>query len=128
MARKFSHSKHTGSKILLIDDNLEYLESTRLLIDREGYNVTAAESGARALTAARETHFDLILVDYMMPGMTGEDFVEALRTFDPLVQVILQTGYASEQPPREMLRRLDIQGYFDKSEGPDKLLLWVDVG
>jgi diguanylate cyclase (GGDEF)-like protein len=44
------------------------------------------------------------------------------------VQVVLQTGYASEQPPRAMLRRLDIQGYYDKSEGPERLLLWTDVG
>ena len=63
-----------------------------------------------------------------MPGMTGEEVVTQLRQFDPYVQVILQTGYASEQPPREMLRRLDIQGYYDKSEGPEKLLLWTDVG
>jgi len=63
-----------------------------------------------------------------MPGMTGEQVVTALRQFNPHVQIILQTGYASECPPREMLHRLDIQGYFDKSEGPDKLLLWVDVG
>jgi diguanylate cyclase (GGDEF)-like protein len=60
--------------------------------------------------------------------MTGEDFVKKLRTFRPTTQVVLQTGYASEHPPRELLRRLDIQGFHDKSDGPDKLSLWVDVG
>jgi diguanylate cyclase (GGDEF)-like protein len=80
------------------------------------------------LEILRTRRVDLVLVDYFMPGMTGEDFVRELRTFDPLAQVILQTGYASEQPPREMLRKLDIQGYYDKSEGPDKLGLWIDVG
>jgi signal transduction histidine kinase len=43
------------------------------------------------------------------------------------VQIILQTGYSGEKPPREMLKLLDIQGYHDKSEGPDRLLFWVDV-
>ena len=63
-----------------------------------------------------------------MPGITGDEVVAQLRQFNTHVQVILQTGYASEQLPREMLRRLDIQGYHDKSEGPEKLLLWADVG
>jgi len=54
--------------------------------------------------------------------------VKELRTFNDHVQVVLQTGYATENPPRELLTRLDIQGYHDKSEGPDKLLIWVDVG
>src|SRR5439155_1091057 len=40
---------------------------------------------------------------------------------------VLQTGYAGEKPPREMLSRLAIQGYHDKTDGPDGLLLWVDV-
>ena len=67
------------------------------------------------------------LVDYLMPRMTGEELVGHIRALDPTVQVILQTGYAGEKPPREMMRRLDIQGYHDKAEGPEKLLLWVDV-
>ena len=44
------------------------------------------------------------------------------------MQVILQTGYASEQTPRELLHRLNIQGYYDKTEGPEQLLLWTTVG
>jgi diguanylate cyclase (GGDEF)-like protein len=63
-----------------------------------------------------------------MPGMTGEQVVAEIRKFDPFVQVILQTGYASEQPPRELLHRLNIQGYYDKTEGPEQLLLWTTVG
>jgi CheY-like chemotaxis protein len=73
--------------------------------------VLTAPSAADALELLRRRSVDLVLVDYFMPGMTGEDFVRGLRTFNPLIQVILQTGYASEQPPRELLRRLDIQGY-----------------
>src|SRR5690606_16713260 len=63
-----------------------------------------------------------------MPGMTGEELVQKIRDANRVVQIILQTGYADDQPPRELIKRLDIQGYFNKSEGPEKLLLWVDVG
>ncbi|HTJ82451.1 MAG TPA: diguanylate cyclase [Polyangiaceae bacterium] len=118
----------TGRTIMVIDDSEEYLRSTVRILEREGHEVVAASSGREALDLVRTRPVDLVLVDYFMPGMTGEEFVRELRIFDPHVQVILQTGYASERPSREMLKRLDIQGYHDKSEGPEKQLLWVDVG
>ncbi len=114
--------------ILLVDDDVDYLEPTQRLLQREGHRVFTADNGPTALQILKDRKVDLLLLDYFMPGMTGEEVVVELRKFNTVVQVILQTGYASEQPPRELLRRLDIQGYFDKSEGPDKLLLWVEVG
>lgn len=128
MARKFREAGESGHTILLVDDNLEYLEATRLVLEREGHSVITAESGAEALCAVRSSPPDLMLLDYYMPGMTGEEVLLELRKFNTTLQVILQTGYASENPPRELLKRLDIQGYFDKGEGPEKLLLWTDVG
>ena len=118
----------SGRIILLVDDDLEYLAATQRLLEREGHQVLAASSGQQALRLLRDTQVDLLLLDYFMPGFNGEAVVTELRQFNQLVQVILQTGYASEQPPRELMRRFDIQGYFDKSDGPEKLLLWTDVG
>jgi len=128
MARKQLKQAKTGRTVLVVDDNLEYLASAEMLLAREGHTVIAVSNPVEALELLRRQHVDLVLVDFFMPEMTGEDLVRELRTFNPVVQVILQTGYASEQPPRELLKRLDIQGYYDKGDGPDKLLLWADVG
>ncbi len=128
MTRKNKISETSGYTILLVDDSSEYRDATRFLLEHEGHIVLTAENGPDALTIVKNQKVDLLLLDYYMPGMTGEEVVVALRKFNPTVQIILQTGYASEQPPRELLRRLDIQGYYDKSEGPEKLLLWADVG
>ena len=128
MARKFKSSTTSGKRILLIDDNREYIEATKKLLSNEGHDVAVAANGKEALELLQEEYYDLVLVDYYMPGMTGEEMVTRLREFNPIIQVILQTGYVDEQPPRELIRRLDIQGYYNKSEGPEKLLLWVDVG
>jgi two-component system, cell cycle response regulator len=129
MARLSDLQKKSGKRILLIDDQEEYLFSTRALIEREGHEVVCASSGEKGLAIANSEHVDLILLDYYMPGgMTGEQFVAELRKFNSYTQIILQTGYSGELPPREILKRLDIQGYHDKTEGPDKLMLWVDVG
>ena len=81
-----------------------------------------ATNGPKRSASSRSSRSTLLL-DYFMPGMTGEQVVAELRKFDPFVQVILQTGYASEQPPRELLHRLNIQGYYDKTEGPEQLSL-----
>lgn len=128
MSRKHKTGTSTGFVILLADDDEEYREATRRLLESEGHTVVSVGSGQEALDTLRQRSIDLLLLDYYMPGMTGEEVVTELRRFDRVVQVILQTGYVNEQPPREMLRRLDIQGYYDKGEGPDRLLLWTDAG
>jgi diguanylate cyclase (GGDEF)-like protein len=126
--RKARKGNDSGYVILLVDDSADYLEATRILLGHEGHEVLCATNGRDALTILGERRVDLILLDFYMPGLTGEEVVARLRSFNPYVQVILQTGYASEQPPRELLHRLDIQGYHDKNDGPDKLLMWTDVG
>jgi diguanylate cyclase (GGDEF)-like protein len=128
MAR-LGEKRKTGKTILLVDDQEDYLASTKALIEREGHEVVCASSGEQALSIVASGRVDLILLDYYMPGgMTGEECVTELRKTNALAQVILQTGYSGEIPPRELLKRLDIQGYHDKSEGPEKLMLWIDLG
>src|SRR3954463_12109946 len=128
MTRLARVEQASGYTVLLVDDNADYLQATRLLLEREGHTVLTATNGPEALAILPQQKVDLLLLDYFMPGMTGEQVVSEVRKFDPFVQVILQTGYASEQPPRELLRRLNIQGYYDKTEGPEQLLMWTSVG
>jgi diguanylate cyclase (GGDEF)-like protein len=129
MTRRHSRSiPFSGFTVLLVDDSQQYLDSTSSLLERRGHRVLTASSGRAAIDCLRREHVDLVLLDFFMPGMTGEEVVKELRTFNPYAQVVLQTGFAGEEPAIELLDRLDIQGYFDKSEGPDKLLLWTQVG
>jgi diguanylate cyclase (GGDEF)-like protein len=128
VGRKYRQTEESGYTILLVDDDQDYAQAMSSLLTGEGHRVLWSDNGPGALELVREQHVDLMLLDYFMPKTTGEQVVTELRRFSPNLQVILQTGYANEHPPRELLRRLDIQGYFDKSEGPEKLLLWVDAG
>ena len=127
MARKRTAAGPSGYTILVVDDQEETLISNRLLLEKEGHRVLTAASGEEALSLFRHHQVDLVIADYFMPRMSGEDLVREIRKIDEDVQILLQTGYSGEKPPREMLRLLDIQGYHDKTEGPDRLLLWVDV-
>jgi signal transduction histidine kinase len=117
----------TGYTILVVDDQEEMLISTRLLLEREGHTVLTAAGGTEALALFRRQDFHLIIVDYFMPGMNGEQLVTEIRKRNTDVQIILHTGYAGERPPRAMLKALDIQGYHSKTDGPEQFLLWVDV-
>ena len=129
MARINTKKAQNGKKILLVDDQEDYRIATQTLLEREGYEATSVSNGTEAIKMVKQQHFDLVLLDYFMPGgMTGEEVVKEVRKFNKYIQVILQTGYSGEHPPRDMMRDLDIQGYHDKSDGPEKLLLWVEVG
>jgi len=127
MARKTQRPAQP-SRILVVDDQEEILRSVRSLLERHGYEVLAAASSAQALELFKAHEVHLLLVDYFMPNMSGEALIREIRRFDPYVQIILQTGYAGEKPASQMMDELDIQGYHDKADGPEKLLLWVEVG
>src|SRR3990172_6594321 len=87
----------------------------------------SARSGATILVVDDQQEA-LASVQLILEREGHRVLIAEIRKVDPEVQIVLQTGYSGEKPPREMLHALDIQGYHDKTEGPEKLLLWVDVG
>lgn len=111
--------------ILLVDDDLDYIQVTAFFLKSKGYNVDVATSGADAITKVSKGDVHIVLLDYYMPELTGEDVVNKIREFNDRIIIILQTGFAGQQPPEETLKRLNIQNYHDKSDGVEKLLLQV---
>jgi diguanylate cyclase (GGDEF)-like protein len=116
----------TGRRIAVVDDDADLQASTTALLVRDGHEVRGAESPAKAIELIREWHPDLVLLDYYLEGGTGADVVRVLREDDHVTQVLLVTGYAAEQPGRKLMRELDIQGYHNKADGADRLLILVD--
>lgn len=112
-------------KILLVDDDVDYLQVTAFFLKSKGYKIDVATSGIEAIDKVKEGNIQIVLLDYYMPGLTGEDVINKIREFNSKIIIILQTGFSGQQPPEETLQRLDIQNYHDKSDGADKLLLQV---
>ncbi len=127
MARLRPAARRHTHRILLIDDDVSLLESTRAVLTRDGHDVICASDPREGVELVRRTRPHLILLDYMMPGMSGADVVRAIREFDTLVQVLLVTGYAEDQPGRKLLHELDIQDFHDKGDGPDRLMVQADA-
>jgi len=81
-------------RILLVDDNEDFLDSTRDVLEVEGYEVVTASSGEEALARTAAESFDLILMDIKMPGMNGvESFIE-MKKHNPNIEVIMATAYS----------------------------------
>lgn len=114
---------YSDIKILLVDDDESYLTITKGFLVRKGICVESECNPEKALEILKETHFDIVLVDFFMPQMTGAEFIGRLRSFNKEIVIVLQTGYADEKPPIQMLSELNIQGYHDKSNGVEDLLL-----
>lgn len=115
--------KHVN--ILLVDDDVDYIEVTAFFLKSKGYNVDIATSGEEGIEKVKQGNVHIVLLDYYMPGLTGEDVINKVREFNKEIIIIMQTGFSGQQPPAETLQRLNIQNYHDKSDGADKLLLQV---
>ena len=83
-------SKH---KILVVDDELTVCKSIRQVLVREDYDVDMALSGEEALRKEGERHYDVMIVDLMMPGLSGMDLLKSLKGQDPTAKIIMVTGY-----------------------------------
>ncbi len=82
--------------ILVVDDDPEARTSYSETLGDSGYRVIARPDGPSALSAAREvSRIDLVITDYLMPGMSGLDLIRNLRNVLPAVQMILLTAYAN---------------------------------
>jgi signal transduction histidine kinase len=113
--------------ILVVDDDPDALALAQSQLARHGHGVLVAASAEEALTVFLANEVHLLIVDYVMPGMDGGQLVRAIRGFDPFIQIVVQTAYATERPSQQVLDELDIQGYHDKSDGPQRLMAWVTV-
>ncbi len=79
-------------QILMVEDELEIAQAVQTELDYEGYEVTLAHDGLTGLTTARQSEFDLILLDWMLPGMTGVEICRRLRQTANSVPIIFLTA------------------------------------
>ena len=83
------------ANILVIDDEMGVREGCRRALTPRNMRVSTAESGAEGLRKLREESFDLVLLDAMMPGLSGLEFLDYAREHDPELVCVMITGYAT---------------------------------
>jgi len=85
----------SADRVLLVDDEEDFVESLAKRLDRRGLKVETSSSGEQAIERVRERSFDVIVLDLAMPGLDGIATLERLKQLDPDLQVILLTGHAT---------------------------------
>jgi DNA-binding response OmpR family regulator len=100
--------------VLVIDDEPGIRDMLAYELSMEGFDVETAESGMAAVEAVKRRKFDLAVTDLKMPGMDGVATVEALRSLDPDIEVIVATGYASVETAVACMKR----GAYDYIQKP----------
>jgi DNA-binding NtrC family response regulator len=105
----------TGARgrLLVIDDEEDVREMLEFILSSEGFEVATVDGGLAAVELARARPFDLAITDLRMPGMNGIETLVALKERDPSLEVLVVTGYASEQTAAECIR-LGAYGYLRK--------------
>jgi len=79
-------------RLLCIDDDASLLQCEKAFLESFGYSVVTASSGRKGLQLARVQSFDLVIVDYRMPKMNGQEFATAMRRLSPGVPIIMLSG------------------------------------
>jgi len=80
-------------KVLLVDDNRDGLLVRRLLLEEAGFQVQVAGCGDEALNLFSSTRFDVVVTDYRMPRMNGDELIVRLRTLDADARIIMLSGF-----------------------------------
>src|SRR5438105_12088365 len=81
--------------VLLVDDEQANLDSLERIFAREGYRVLLASSGQAAVETLRAEPVDVVVTDLMMPGMSGQELLRAVRAVAPEAEVVLMTAYGT---------------------------------
>ncbi len=80
------------ARILLADDNRQFVEMLRVTLEDEGFEVVTAYSGLAAAAIVEREDVDLLVLDVLMPGMSGDAVAELLQGLKPHLPVLLMTG------------------------------------
>jgi len=121
-------AESNGYKIIVVDDEQGIVDSLSIFLKRSGYDFTGLTNPLEAIERVRNEHFDMMILDFMMDPIHGDEVVEEIRKFNKDLYILLLTGHKDLAPPLETIKRLEIQGYCEKSDKFDQLLLLIESG
>ena len=111
--------------ILIVEDGQSQREMLRDFLISEGHAVTEAENGEAAVSAVSNRHFDLLLLDYKMPGMSGLEVLEEVKKINHEIDVVIITAYGTIETAVEAIKAGAVD-YITKPIELDELLILVD--
>jgi len=120
------------AKILLVDDDIDFVEATKIILESKPYEVIVAYEGDEALRKAKEENPDLVLLDIIMPVKDGFTAAEQFKKDPQLskIPVVMLTSYSSRKGetsiPVSRGLELEAEDYVEKPISPEELLSRVE--
>ncbi len=108
----------TTKTVLFVDDEISILEMRRLIFESLGYSVLTAISGEEALKTFELQPVDAVVLDYLMPGMDGEETARCIRKLRGAIPIILSSGCLTV--PERVLEVVTVA--IEKAAGPEALI------
>lgn len=113
-------------KILVIDDEQGVIDSLKVYLGKEGYIIEGETNPLLGIENIRNNYYDILILDYIMMPINGDKVIEEIRKFNKDIYIIVLTGHKSVAPPIETIRRLNIQGYLEKTNKFEQILLMIE--
>ncbi len=110
----------TKERILIADDEPHIRAICVRVFEQDGYRVTTADDGYRAIEIAQQEHFDLFLTDIQMPGISGLDSAQIIRGFQPDIVCVVMTGFGTMERAIQAIK-LGFTEFIEKPFKPSHL-------
>lgn len=124
--RRKNRGDSLGFKILIVDDEIGIIDSLSIVLSRNNYIFEGVTDPLEAVEKIKNDHYDLLILDFLMEPIHGDKVVEEIRKFNEELYILLLTGHKDLAPPLETIKALAIQGYCEKSDKFDQLLLLIE--
>lgn len=124
LAAKWHKAKMGQKKILVVDDEPVVCSSVRKILSRHGYLVEGSYSGQEALQRIEQNSYELVILDLVMPEISGIEVLKMIKERWPEIKVIVITGYASVNSAIESIRK-GAEEYVPKPFTPSELVTAV---
>jgi excisionase family DNA binding protein len=98
------HLRQQSPLILVVDDEKSFRTTSRIFLESDGYRVATASNGEEALDLARRESLDMVLLDLIMPGISGVEVLKELHRMDHDLPVVVVTAYPDGELMLEALR------------------------
>jgi CheY-like chemotaxis protein len=125
-AKKSAGGSAGGKRVLLVDDDIEIIESMRTVLESRGYDVLAARDGNQGLVMAETENPDLVVLDMMMPKRSGFLVLEKLRRSRPVPMRVIMITANEGSRHKAYAEMLGVDDYIRKPFAMDRLLDSVD--
>lgn len=126
MRRGKTDSVSEQYKIMVVDDEIGIINSVSVMLKRSGYSCEGFTDPIEAVQVLKSRNYDILILDYLMQSIHGDEVIKMIREFDNDIYIILLTGHKDIAPPLLTIKAFEIQAYCEKSDKFDQLMLLVE--